>query len=148
MFTPTLCCECAQPGLIDTIWGWSINWHFTMLIIVSIHYFHGLSLLNKRHCGQFIHDTHKFDIPNQWGQSINHTPWIAFIDGFVFSPWVSGYSSWRIYYLTQSLILSARSGGGGGGVPSWKWDVVMVRPLMPEKWIVHKLHSGDKPTLV
>ena len=24
MFTPTLCCECAQPGLIDAIWEWSI----------------------------------------------------------------------------------------------------------------------------
>ena len=32
MFTPTLRCECAQPGLIDTIWEWSIPllewiWH-------------------------------------------------------------------------------------------------------------------------
>ena len=25
MFTPTLRCECAQPGLIDTIWEWSIR---------------------------------------------------------------------------------------------------------------------------
>ena len=25
MFTPTLRCECAQPGLIDTIWEWSIE---------------------------------------------------------------------------------------------------------------------------
>ena len=25
MFTPTLRCECAQPGLIDTIWEWSIK---------------------------------------------------------------------------------------------------------------------------
>ena len=27
MFTPTLRCECAQPGLIDTIWEWSICWN-------------------------------------------------------------------------------------------------------------------------
>ena len=26
MFTPTLRCECAQPGLIDTMRKWSIGW--------------------------------------------------------------------------------------------------------------------------
>ena len=29
MFKPTLRCECAQPGLIDTIWEWSIRHNYT-----------------------------------------------------------------------------------------------------------------------
>ena len=32
MFTPTFRCECAQPGLIDTIWEWSIEFWITDLV--------------------------------------------------------------------------------------------------------------------
>ena len=31
MFTPTLRCECAQPGLIDTMRKWSISSYITVI---------------------------------------------------------------------------------------------------------------------
>ena len=39
MFTPTLHCECAQPGLIDTIWEWSYHRHQTDLLLCTVNYF-------------------------------------------------------------------------------------------------------------